>query len=125
MDDRVREIGLWNFVNGEATRRVRPWKVTREEGAYFTWDAEAGTVYAFDTLPPLEMGDWRAFSLKSVRATDATTVEVLGQSGEVLEYQPEVDPQTRWRQEGDELRISFCRTQRLLQQPEVAQSLGA
>ena len=28
MDDRVREIGLWNFVNGEATSAVRPWQVT-------------------------------------------------------------------------------------------------
>ena len=113
MDDRVREIGLWNFVNGEATRAVRPWKVTDEKATYFTWDAEAGTVYAFDTMPPLEMGDWRTITLKSLRATDATEIEVLGQSGEVLEYQPEVNPKTRWRQDGDELRITFCRTQRL------------
>ena len=38
MDDRVREIGLWNFVNGVATRGVRPWQVTREDSTYFTWD---------------------------------------------------------------------------------------
>ncbi len=113
MDDRVREIGLWNFVNGEATRRVRPWRATHEGETYFTWDTNAKTVYAFDTLPPLEMGEWRTISLTSVRATKATEIEVLGQSGEVLEYQPEVDPKTRWRQEGDELRISFCRAQRL------------
>lgn len=113
MDDRVREIGLWNFVNGEAMRRVRPWKATREGATYFTWDAHAGTVYAFDTLPPLEMGEWRTIALKSVCATEDTEIEVLGQSGEVLEYQPEVDPKTRWRQDGDELRITFCRAQRL------------
>ena len=113
MDDRVREIGLWNFVNGAATCRVRPWKVTHEGATYFTWDADAGTVYAFDTQPPLDMGEWRTIALKSVRATEATEIEVLGQSGEVLEYQPEVDPKTRWQQAGDELRISFCRTQRL------------
>jgi len=113
MDDRVREIGLWNFVNGEAARGVRPWRVTHEGATYFTWDADARTVYAFDTLPPLEMGEWRTIALKSLRATEATKIEVLGQSGQVLEYQPEVDPKTRWRQAGDELRISFCRTQRL------------
>ena len=57
MDDRVREIGLWNFVNREATRGVRPWHVTREDATYFTCDADAQTVYAFDTQPPLEMGE--------------------------------------------------------------------
>jgi len=113
MDDRVREIGLWNFVNGEATRSVRPWHVRHEAGIYFTWDAPARTVYAFDTLPPLEMGEWRRISLKSVRATEETEVEVLGQAGTVLEYQPDVAPKARWRQEGDELRITFCRAQRL------------
>ena len=113
MDDHVREIGLWNFVNGEATRGVRPWRTTHEGATYFTWDADEQTVYAFDTLPPLEMGERRAIALKSVRATEDTEIEVLGQSGEVLEYQPDVDPKTRWRQDGDELRITFCRAQRL------------
>ena len=113
MDDRVREIGLWNFVNGEATRGVGPWRVTREGATYFTWNEYERIVYAFDTLPPLEMGEWRTIALKSVRATDATEIEVLGQSGTVLEYQPEVDPKTRWRQDGAELRITFCRAQRL------------
>lgn len=113
MDDRVREIGLWNFVNGEATRGARPWPVTRECATFFTWNAENRTVYAFDTRPPLEMGEWRTLALKSVCATDATEIEILGQSGDVLEYQPEVDPGTRWRQEGDELRVTYCRAQRL------------
>ena len=113
LDDRVREIGLWNLVNGEATRGVRPWRVTNEGAIYFTWDAERRTVYAFDCAPPLDMGDWRTIALKSVRATDATEIEVLGQSGQVLEYQPQVDPKTRWQQDGDQLRITFCRAQRL------------
>ena len=113
MDDRVREIGLWNFVNGQATRAVRPWQVTREDSSFFTWDANQRTVYAIDTLPPLEMGEWRTISLKSVRATEQTEIEVLGQSGQVLEYQPKVDPATRWLQDGDELSITYCRTQRL------------
>ena len=113
MDDRVREIGLWNFVNREATRAVRPWHITHEDTTCFTWDADAQTVYAFDTQPPLEMGEWRTITLNSVRATDATDIEVLGQSGAVLEYQPEVDPKTRWQQDDDKLNITFCRTQRL------------
>lgn len=113
MDDRVREIGLWNFVNGEAIKSTRPWHVAREGATYFTWNADQRTVYAFDTSPPLEMGEWRTLTLKSVRATETSEIEVLGQSGAVLEYQPEVVPKTRWRQAGDELRITYCRAQRL------------
>ena len=113
MDDRLREIGAWNFVNGEATRGVRPWQVSREGRAFFTWNADQHTVYVFDTLPPLEMGEWRSLALKSVRATEASEIEALGQSGELLEYQPEVNPRTRWQQDGDTLRISYCRAQRL------------
>ena len=113
MDDRVRELGLWNFVNGEAIRGVRPWQVTREEGFYFTWNQESNTVYVFDLLPPLEMGAWRTIDLQSVRATDRSKIEVLGQSGTVLEYQPEVEPATRWVQDGNILRITYCRAQRL------------
>ena len=70
-------------------------------------------MYVFDTLPPLEMGEWRSLALKSVGATEDSEIEVLGQAGTVLEYQPEVDPRTRWRQDGDTLRITYCRAQRL------------
>ena len=113
MDDRVREIGLWNFVNGEALRGVRPWHIFREGNCYFTWDETKSTVYVFDTLPALEMGEWREIILNSIRATEETHIEVLGQSGKVLEYEPDVAPATRWVQENDTLHISFCRAQRL------------
>ena len=113
MDDRVREIGLWNLVNGEATRGVRPWQVPREGANYFTWDDASRTLYVADTLPPLEVGGWRTITLESVGTTDQTEVEVLGQSGQILEYQPEVAPKTQWEQREDVLEISYCRTQRL------------
>jgi alpha-L-fucosidase len=113
MDDRVREIGLWNFVNGEATRRARPWHVHREGAIYLTRARDADTVYAFDTTRPYTMGEWRAIRLTSVRASDQTEIEVLGQSGQVLEYRPDVIPKARWTQDGDELRITFCQAQRL------------
>ena len=82
-------------------------------------------MYAFDTQPPLAMGEWRTLTLKSVRATERTEIEVLGQSGTVLEYQPEVDPKTRWQQDGDKLYITFCRTQRLYNNRKWPNSAGA
>ena len=71
------------------------------------------------------MGEWRTISLKSVRATEQTEIEVLGQSGQVLEYQPEVDPATRWLQDGDKLRITYLSDAASLQQSDVAQSTRA
>ena len=35
-DARLREIALWNFVNGESIRDVRPWIITNEQDVWFT-----------------------------------------------------------------------------------------
>ena len=113
MDDRVREIGLWNFVNGDSIRKVRPWHVSRECDYFFSWDQSREIVYVFDTSPALDLGEWRTIHLKSVRAGEQTEIEVCGQSGRVLEYRPDVDPSTRWSQSDDALEITYCRTQRL------------
>ena len=113
MDDRLREIGLWNFVNGESIRKVRPWHVAREDAVSFTWNEAEQSVYAFDTAPALDLGEWRTLTLRSLRATEQTKIEVLGQSGRVLEYRPEVNPSARWTQHDQVLEISYCRTQRL------------
>ncbi|MCY4537309.1 MAG: alpha-L-fucosidase [Chloroflexi bacterium] len=113
MDDRVREIGLWNFLNGESIRKVRPWHLPREDAVFFSWNEAEGTVYAFDTAPALDLGEWRTICLRSVRATEQTEIEVLGQSGRVLEYRPEIDPSARWTQHDRVLEISYCRAQRL------------
>ena len=113
MDDRVREIGLWNFVNGDAIRGTRPWHVSSEGDIFFTWDEAQETVYALDTGPPLDMGAWREIQLKSVGVNDDSEIEILGQSGQVLEYQPQVLPKATWRQDENGLSIRYCRAQRL------------
>ena len=114
MDDRVREIGLWNFVNGEATRGVRPWHVTRKGDLYFTWDETRGTVYIFDLAPPLEMGEWRSINVKSVRASG----HIKSQCGrDNREKYSSIS--LRWflkhagEQSADSLQITYCRAQRL------------
>jgi len=111
---RIREMALWLFINREAVYEIRPWHVIREGDIWFTKSKDADTVYAILTkLPDWKKGQRKEFTLKSVRATDQTTVSVLGQSGRVLEYDPKANPETRWTQKEDGLHISVMRAQRI------------
>lgn len=113
-DARLREIALWNFVNGEAVHDVRPWVVTNEKNIWFTRAKTENTVYAFITGDTQwRLGDSRAITLQSVRATAQTTVSVLGQSDEIVEYKADVKPKTAWTQDGSGLHVTAYRAQRL------------
>jgi alpha-L-fucosidase len=112
-EDRLRQIAAWTFVNGEAIYAVRPWVVTNEGDVWFTKRKGEDTVYAFLTKSKWTLGERRTFALRSLKATDATRVSVLGASGEVLEYKPEVDPRPTWKQEADGLHVSPMMSQRL------------
>ena len=110
---RLREIALWNFVNGESIYAVRPWVVTNEKNIWFTKKKGEDTVYAFLTKEhPWPLGAYKESTLKSVRAAGDSVVSVLGQSGEVLEYSTQI-PRTTWKQEEDGLHIRAARAQRL------------
>ena len=113
-EERLREIALWMFVNQECIYAVRPWVITNERDIWFTKRKDSDTLYAIikrSTAWP--DGAWRDFMLKSVRATPRTEVSILGQNDQVLEYQPKVDPKTRFQQEPDGLHIRAMHTQRL------------
>ena len=111
---RIREMALWLFINGEAIYDIRPWHVIREGDIWFTKAKDDDTVYAILTKnPDWRKGERREFTIASVRATDETTVSVLGQSGRVLEYNTSVVPETRWSQEDDGLHVSVMRAQRI------------
>ena len=113
-ESRLREIALWNFVNGEAIKGVRPWVITNENNIWFTRRRDSNTVYAFLTkMQPWKLGEAKTITLRSVRATAATKVSVLGQSDEIVEYRPEIKPATTWKQEEGGLRITAYRAQRL------------
>ena len=113
-EERLREIALWHFVNGESIHDVRPWIVTNEGDIWFSKKKDANTLYAYITkMPDWIKGDRKSFLLKSVRATENTVMEVLGQSGKWIEYQPDTDAGTKWSQEKDGLHISAVRAQRL------------
>lgn len=111
-ESRLREIALWNFVNGEAIKNVRPWVITNENNIWFT--RNQNTVYAFLTrMSPWRLGDAKTVTLRSVKATADTRVSVLGQADTVVEYRPDVTPKTAWSQQADGLHITAYRAQRL------------
>ena len=113
-DARLREIALWNFVNGEALRDVRPWAITNEENVWFTRNEKSNTVYAFLTkMQPWKLGEPKTITLRSLKSTPQTRISVLGQSDEIVEYRPSVTPKTTWTQDAQGLHITAYRAQRL------------
>ncbi len=113
-EDRLREIALWMFVNGECIYGVRPWIITNEKTTWFTRKKATDTLYAIlDEEKEWPYGAWKDIVLKSVRATAGTEVSVLGQNDKVLEYRNDVIPQTTWHQEKDGLHIRAMHAQRL------------
>lgn len=114
-EERLREVGLWMFVNDEAIKGIRPLPKTIKDGyAWFTQKEEENAVYVFIT----GQKDWfkgrrRNFLMKNLKATDKTTISVLGQNDKVVEYWPENIPESRFIQQKEALEISISRAQRL------------
>jgi alpha-L-fucosidase len=118
-ENRLREMGLWMFVNSEAIYGVRPWIVPYEtigEGdrVWFTQGKNNGPLYAIvDSDQVWERGTWREFTLHTISSTAKTTISVLGQNDQTLEYKPGVVPKSTFDQQPDGLRVRVMRAQRL------------
>jgi alpha-L-fucosidase len=112
--DRIlRELALWLFINGEAIYDVVPWDPIREGDIWFTKAREADTAYALITRTDWTYRERKNVTIESVQATADSEIEILGQSGQVLEYRPEVVPRTEWRQVDGWLTINATRAQRI------------
>ncbi len=111
---RLMEIGAWHFINQEAVHNVRPWIVRNEGDVWFTKKKDENTVYAYLThMPEWPRGERRTFLLKSVKATSKTEISVLGQTGNIVEYKPDVDGKATFEQTSEGLKISVVRAQRI------------
>ena len=111
---RLMEIAAWNFVNNEAIQNVRPWVISNEGNIWFTKKKDENTVFAYLTgNPQWVRGARKDFILRSVKATKNTKISVLGQSGNLVEYMPDVDASSYFEQTGDGLKISVVRAQRI------------
>ncbi len=109
----LREIATWMTVNREAIYGTRPWHTIREGDIWYTRKGK-DTVYAFPCLEERwPHGEQRSFLLKSVQATKHTRVSILGQNDRVLEYKPDVIPQTTFEQTNEGLKVTATRAQRI------------
>lgn len=113
-EDIIRELALWHFLNHEAIHNTRPWIITNEDSAWLLRSKDGSALYAvlFDQKV-WDRGQRREFLLKSVKASPDTMVEVLGQTGELTEYRPDLDAHTYWEQREDGLHISAMHAQRI------------
>ena len=111
----MREIGMWCFVNKEAIHNVRAMNPIREGNIWFTRSKDGRTVYCI--LPgdvTFKRGERREFSLKRLRATEKTSIRVLGITGERTEYaEGKIDVMPRFKQDGDTLTLSVANAQRI------------
>ncbi len=113
-EERLREIALWMFLNGESIHGVRPWVITNEGDYWFTKKKDETTLYVIvKSNNRWKYGEWRDITLHSVRSSANTQASVLGQRDEVLEYQPNVVPKTTWKQDAGGLHIRAMRAQRI------------
>lgn len=113
-EDRLREMATWMFVNSEAIYATRPWIITNEGDIWFTKKKDDSALYAIvDSSVPWKRGQWHDLVLHSVKATAKTEVSVLGANGKVLEYAPNVVPQTTFHMESDGLHIHTMKSQRI------------
>jgi alpha-L-fucosidase len=102
-EERLRELALWMFVNGEAICSVRPWIITNEQTTWIARKNDTNTIYAI-VADPWKRGDWKEIVLRSARATAKTEASVLGQNDLVYEYSKTV-PKTTFHQEAAGLHI--------------------
>ena len=110
----LRELALWHFINGECIHNVRPWNLTRENDIYLLKKKDETAVYAVIAGEEgWKRGERREFILTSVGASESSRISVLGASGELVEYRPDLDAAPRLSQEADGLHISVMKTQRI------------
>lgn len=110
-EERLREVALWNFVNGECIFGTEPWSVAKEGDIWFT--RRGDTVYAICAGKPWPWQEWQTITLRSVRATAETKVSIVGLSGKVAEYDPNLVPMPSYKQDADGLHIRAMRAHRM------------
>ena len=113
-EDILRELALWHFINRKAVHDTRPWILTNEDSTWLLRSKDGKALYAvLFNVDNWDRGQRREFLLRSVKAGPDTRVEVLGQSGELTEYRPDLDAHTYWEQREDGLSISAMHAQRI------------
>lgn len=101
------------FINHEAFEETVPCETIRKGNIWFLQHPEEHTVYVFLPEDKWELGERRSFQFKSLTATDHASISVLGHDGQVLEYNPDVDPAPSYKNNDRGMEISVMRAQRI------------
>ena len=109
----MNEVALWMFINQESVENIEPWQVIKENNIWLTKSEIGNTVYAFLVEKDWEYGTVKEFALKTVIPTATTNMSVLGHGGEILEYQPEVNPEPRFTTTEQGLKVTVMLAQRI------------
>jgi alpha-L-fucosidase len=110
----LREVALWNLVNGEAVHAVRPWDVIKEDGIWFTQAKSGDAVYAFvQTGKNWPYGTRKKVVIKGLEKTDQTKISVLGYGSKVVEYRKNFDAGVRVNSVEEGLEVSAVNGLRL------------
>jgi alpha-L-fucosidase len=109
----LNEISLWMFINQEAFDQTIPCETIREGNIWFLQRRDQQTVYAFLMEDQWKFGERRLFRIESLQALDDAKIVVLGHSGKVLEYNPDVDPAPTINNSNGGIEISVMRAQRV------------
>lgn len=112
-ENRLREMAGWYFINHEAMDDVRSWVVSKEDNIYFT-TKKPGVLYAI----VMDAKDWKeaerkTFLLHSVKSTAQTKISVLGQNSQIIEYKPDLDVSSKYKQLSNGLELSVVKAQRI------------
>ena len=112
-----RELALWMFINDEAIHNIRPCSVVGEDNIWYAQSKDGKSVYVFlnefTEDNKWTKGERKAITLKELRPTPGTRLSVLGQNDKVVEYKPDIVPDSRFSQGKDGLEISIVRAQRI------------
>jgi alpha-L-fucosidase len=88
----LREVALWNLVNGESIHDIRPWEIIREGDVWFTGSKDRKAVYAYiPGGPEWKFGERKEFVFRTLEGSKDTRVSILGYASELLEYRPGFD----------------------------------
>ncbi|XP_030645369.1 alpha-L-fucosidase 1, tandem duplicate 2 [Chanos chanos] len=83
-EERLRSIGAWMKVNGEAIYASRPWRVQAENATVPVWYTSKGSsIYAVFFLHPMQY----SFKLSTPKTTESSVVTLLG-NPEPLRWAP-------------------------------------
>ncbi|MHA4842945.1 alpha-L-fucosidase [Flavitalea antarctica] len=92
--DRLREVALWNFANGESIYAIKPLPSIREDNIWYTQSNDGRVIYAYVLRNGAENWKWgerRNIVLTHVKGTEHTKVSMLGYGEELVEYKEGLD----------------------------------